>query len=581
MAIPTLRAHKFKGSGSAQVYDILTGTTLGSQVGANFSTLETASNIFMRPGCTYCEFLGKEYVIQGNTVRERNQGGTGVWGAIYTNVQAGPTNAHSGLHIIHPNGVPTMVYGYTRTSGGNPYAVSTIDGINFNEILIASANLNTSSNSTGTTYRDALVWCGGGNVTGGTGQSAYFDFSTLTGVVTLTGGSAYTGGVHTDLCVASNNLFLVRIPNQTATTQWDVLRWGGSSWTGFGATLTGAQIDNVPNIGGGPCLFEDPATGDLVAIVPGQNPSSQVGEFFFRIEDLTDTATVTDISATVLQAKYRPTGGSGSAGAQWYSMVDNDTDPTTPIVYLFRSPGNGLNGTYRVFQWNGFGGLISNPVTASTTDGATSISTDFSICNFKDGIGERIPTVLASPTGQGARAELGVSAILLTHGAVTSGPFNLNETITGAGGATATLLIDNTGSLVVFATNSTAFINGEVITGTGGAFATLSAGPSNTSAPPTEVGGGTKRYFQVYGDTPSTVSIRLYVNATEGAPDVQGTIVSVTSESGTPATTPSVTGNAIINLTPDLGVGLWSLVHNATADGFVVGDVYEVALKAT
>jgi hypothetical protein len=591
MTVPVIRAHRFHNGGSAQVFDLLTGTTLGSQVGSNFSTIETASAVYMRPGCTYCEFLGKEYVIQGITVRERNQGGTGNWGVVYTKLQAGPTNTHSGLHIVHPNGVPTMVYGYVQSTGGHPNAVSTIDGINFTEYLIAALSHNGSSNSTGTTYRNALIWCGGGNVGGGSGTAAYFDFNTLTGNVKSVSGGAISGGVHTDLCVIDDRLFLVNVPNFTSTSDWEVQYWSGSVWS-LTANLTNSQIHNSWVDGGAPCIFEDPSSGDLITIVPGSNAVPQEGEMVWRIASPAGTPVATEITNVVLPSNRRP--GSGNSGAQWYSMVDNNTDPVNPVVYLYRAPGNGLAGTYTVYQWDGYGdgvtpndSLMLNPITLIPGGGATSISTDFSICNFKDGVGERLPTVLSAPTDQGARAELGVNVVLLTHSMpVTNGPFVLNDTITAApSGATGTILIDNTGSLVVFPTNSTPFANLDVITGTTGGgsppSATLSANQTNSSAPPLEVSGGTKRYFQVYGDAPSTVTIALYYNKEEGAPDTQGTIVSVTLESGSPATTPSISGTTIINMTPDLGVCLWSLIQNSIADGFSVGDVVEISLKAT
>jgi hypothetical protein len=586
MTVPTLRAHKFFGTGSAQVFDLLLGTTLGSQIGSNFSALESFNATYKRAGANYVEFRGKEYVINNTSIRERNQGGTGVWGAAHTFLSTPSTYQHTGLHIVHPKGVPTMVCSYT---GGAPtYVVRTIDGALFTETSLGSAGPHLKS-SPGITYRDSLFWQGGNAVTGGGMNTVMYDFNLDTFIYTALTGNADGGGVLPDLFVSKHQLFMTMVTWDTVPTSvWELWRWGGSSWSKILNFATGVQVHSAGNNGGGSCMFEDPTSGDLICICPGQNVSAQEGEQFVRIQNQDTSPVETNITSVVLQSKYRPGGGSGNSGAQWYSMIDNDTDPVNPTVYLFRLPGNGLAGSYRVFQWNGFGdgstpdsSLMTNPVTSSTVDGAGSLSYDFSICSFKEGIGERLPTVLASPTTQGARAELGVNVVQLTHGAVTNPPFNLNETVTGVGGATGTILIDNTGSLTVFPTNSTAFINGEVITGTGGAFATLSSGPTNSSAPPIEVSGGTKCYFQVYGDSPSTVSITLHFNITEGAPETRGTIVSVALESGSPATAPSVSGNAIINMTPDLGVCLWSVVQDSVADGFSVGDVVEIALRAT
>lgn len=102
---------------------------------------------------------------------------------------------------------------------------------------------------------------------------------------------------------------------------------------------------------------------------------------------------------------------------------------------------------------------------------------------------------------------------------------------------------------------------------------------------PVEDVGGTRFYFRLYG-TSAVVTATFYGNDTQDRPETVVPIIggSLVVESGSPSTTPSISGNTITNLTPDDGATLYSVTLDVDASGIditegeyglIVGDVQQ------
>jgi hypothetical protein len=90
---------------------------------------------------------------------------------------------------------------------------------------------------------------------------------------------------------------------------------------------------------------------------------------------------------------------------------------------------------------------------------------------------------------------------------------------------------------------------------------------------PSETVGGTRFYFRGRGSAPVGI-ITFYGNDDEITPTIVVPIVSgsLVVESGSPPTTPTISGNTIINFTPDNGVVLYSVILDVGAAGVDIGE---------
>jgi hypothetical protein len=624
MAVPTVIALLFKSAGTPSVFPLLNGTTLDTQDGGTFGSLETGTQGRVNARCI--EAFGKRLVAVNNTIRERDQGGSGNWGVVYT-WGISPANRHSSIRMVHPNGIPTLV---ATASQDLPYfgrdqrwATST-DGVTWTQQ--ATGGQGTAHEfGDSVTFRDSFFQAGGGD----SANISEFNASTNSVTTYQTGGdNRTTGGT---FCVHDNTLYYLG-PDGQSNALWTLFRLSGGS---FSQVAQSASRDSgTQHRSQGSWAFPDGA--DIVHFVPGETGASD-GDSVIRWTNVATSPAETVIDATVLSGfNIRPGEGSATETSTWDGIVDNNSAPgAPPAIHLWRHPGPGPSGTRTSYTWHyralthgganiftlgetvlggtsNATGVVTetssgkvhltnvsgtfqngevitgqtssdNATTTSTlteqtlTSNGTSISANYSISTCRDSVG---PYIFANPA---ARAEIGAQGILLSHSGASGAGFTLNETITGGtSSATGSLIIDNNSNIVVFPTNANTFQNGEVITGSiSTETATLNAGPTDQPLNPVEVGGGTKYYFRVWGNTPATVTATLYSSSDELAPWVTETLVGVSLESGSPpGLAPTISGGSIINLPPDDGVRLWSLVHDADTGGFDAGDQYEIAIKS-
>jgi len=545
-------------------------------------------------GNALCEAFGKRFLAYNDTIRERDEGGSGNWGIVFTFAQSPLINLHSGLVVCHSNGQEILACMYINdTSDGigganNCRVVFTKDGSNWTEIQAVDP----SSSSYGgygavLAFRSQITW-----VIDNSSDGLYtYDFTTGVGSIVVRSGMN-DNPCHHQTIVHKNKLLVITGGNDFPLT-YRVSRLEGGSWTfvyrSNNTKPGGANADRV--IKGSsvsadsvvPSIFTDPVTGDLIIIVNVKH-STNVPPAGFEVRQILNADTNTDLSEldvggqvlditdTVMPVNLRPGGsGFGDENRMTEIFVDNVTDPANPTVYwLQTNPPSNVSPqdqgiTTEWYQWNGVGALMTLVGVANTSPA------DFSTPMVNRGGGERVKTSPAArPVWDGG--------ILLTHGAVTSGPFLVDDVLTGTSG-TAVVRTVYSGSLDVEITSGT-FSDTESISGApSGASATLTADSSDLGSPVEIPGGTTRVYFRVQG-TGIPIDLEIRLSTTEDVPSTLMSLAAttVTVEAGTPATTPTNTTSLISNVTPDGGSTIYSVQLNTTAESIGAGQGYALML---
>jgi hypothetical protein len=362
---------KVNGAGNVQVYPLLAGTALGGQDGNDvgtggpaLATLEANADLGDFPHSRVVEFLNDRYALMGNigtTVSgcyKKNHPTPDDWGqvaAMSANITSSRV-ALTGLHVLHPGGVPTLAWLYTeffselrlkRTTDGITGAAWVGGG----NILVETSSGAPNSYGQSIVYKDSIVQVHARFTTGGAGagQVTQYDLSlaTLTRYdatdVTLDlPASALALHVHDGVLF----LFGFRVTNEKAI----ILKLSGGS---FGIVYEDASqgINGVPSASvGHSAMFTDTATGDLVTVM-----SEGTGSKVVSLADATGAATPTDRSSTVMGAtegadKYLPGGGAADDDRRWSVFVDTETLPGTPRTFLTTwIPG----GSTETWEWKG------------------------------------------------------------------------------------------------------------------------------------------------------------------------------------------------------------------------------------
>jgi hypothetical protein len=364
---PTSYTLEYAGSGNVQVFPLfgtqILGTQIGSDVGtggpalANLETVPTTASNYSNPTNRVVEFLDDVYCVAGwgapgttLGIYKQNQGGSGAWGRVHT-----PTagfSAVSGLHIMHPNDVPTLVLLSHGQSDGDVYLHTSTNGTTWNETNVF-ADASPSAYGMSLAYRDILFWINKDNV-------FQYNFGTTSLTRAISGSllqlPSFIGGC-------------IHIHNNTPYAIWNNSNLSGSplklfrySAGTFGSVSSGEvynfNTQATPTIGGGTSgvMFTDfvHMDGDLIAILNASS-TGDIGTHIFVINTPEGTVSTTNISSTVFGAThgadtYLVGGGGADATRRWTVYVDNDSDPTNPRTYLYTWVSG---GGAQCWQWMG------------------------------------------------------------------------------------------------------------------------------------------------------------------------------------------------------------------------------------
>jgi hypothetical protein len=366
-------------TGTVQVRKLLNGTTLDpTQDGNNpaGATAVTYVNLEEQPNNKLCEAFGKRYLLVNDDVRERDEGGSGNWGIVHTTVSAPGKGgrAVSGLHLLHPNGIPTLAFFFERQSNHIIYLVTSTNGTTWNETATGTGAPSNNLGKYGRSivFGSSLFWTVRWNINTG----YIWSWNLSTGVATtylLTSGVFGTIGgiepnvpyfdfiVHKDklYCTTrndSNGGYLFRLDGTT----WVNVMGGTASWTSSWTTLS-------PSV----ALISD---GDDLVILSSDAGSVRATRF----QTPETTATATAITSPVWDNIDT------NSNSHMYKYLDV-SDPTSGTWYIWQGTSAGINsGTFDCYQYNGVSSamtFVGNGVPGST----------FTIPSIGDGGSDRIP----------------------------------------------------------------------------------------------------------------------------------------------------------------------------------------------
>lgn len=418
MTIPNILVSKHDGLGSTAVFELVGGTSL-QQIGNNItSSMEAPTNVTVANN-RVIEFKGKKFVWHRNTIREENTGGTGTWGIVHTISDIIATDGfarHTGFHIINVDGVPTILGGYSDISTNDINILRSTDGVTWTEV---DSTLNTGAGTCGRSivYRNKLYWRY-------VSSQEVIEFDpVLNSSVEVTGAGLVAGNSTQDFCVHGNELFMLGTRDTGNGSKFILWQKIGSTFTqvhSFTAADNGASGEQ-----GCACLFSDGT--DLYAICNGRDTLVD-GNTMFRIQNPGGPGQiVTEITDTVIPARFRSGGAAANIVNRWFSYVDNDTDPASPEIYLWRLPAQ-FDSAYDAFQFIDFSTVLTE---------LGSLSWEITLPNTKFGGGDRI----VSTAGIKVYAELEQLDTIAGSGSGVQVQFSYRVYGTGAD-KTATLYLD-------------------------------------------------------------------------------------------------------------------------------------------
>jgi hypothetical protein len=206
-----------------QVRKLLNGTTLDPTQDGNDILADTSAesiNNQDNPNNPMVEAFGKRFLWHRSYILERDIGGDGVWGisADIDLVAGGAVSVlngryHSGLHVIHPNGVKTLVGLFIRAeSDAQIWSVETTDGITWAATNIGSLTGSATAFGRSIAFGSSVYWL----VYGGTTALVARDFA-LSTTTTWTGGAIFASWL-SDTGQTSD--FEIHIHTASSPTRW-------------------------------------------------------------------------------------------------------------------------------------------------------------------------------------------------------------------------------------------------------------------------------------------------------------------------------------------------------------------------
>lgn len=500
MPPPTLMLVKNKGASPLQIFKLLNGTTLdptqdGNDVSTTMVTLDagTGATAGDTMNNVMIEAFGKRYLWHRNVIRERDSGGDGSWGVVYTlaNTPHKAGQVYSGLHMVFPAGVPTLVGMYV--SGTSPYplrVITTTDGISWNEIAtgldINDGGANVQSGRS-IVFENTLYWITGIDFNLGVGSRiGAYNFQTSTFSSWTNTPTQYQRNFLVDFIVHQDKLYQLGL---STTSRTDIFRLDGGSWV----NAIGQPINDEAGI----AATENNAAPRQAVISDGDDLIAfftlEAGNAVCRITNPSGTASAVDISSILAIG----------AGDWVFNKYLDTTNPTAPTWYIWANSGDVNTGTFSCYQFH------SRRITYSGLSGSFSV-------------GQTVTGGTSGATGE--INEVNGSYLGIIN---TTGTFQNAETLTtGTGSATSSSTLNETAMTLVGATSLSAanYTLVNIHEGNDRIPAKPAARPQFGDLLPEEAIGGRKRYFRVYG-AGADITLSQYHSADQEAPNTLSTLV--------------------------------------------------------
>lgn len=480
MAPPSFLSLNYRHSGALQPVRILNGTTT-SNIGGTLpdGALITGTENFKLQMQSAVHFRGQAYIAHGGFVFKHNID-SDTWETILDTAAALglailPERC-GGLHIAVdsdgisklwfwqnvniPSAIRFVGWKYDGEIWANPIQ-STNDSFTLGigrEILYRRELFISAGRNGG---EDVAKW----NVGGGGGTITTFAVSSIASCAFSADFDVFKGRL----------LYLCAAP----TNDWEIFELIAGAFTSIHTLTLPEAWTNITATTA--ALFNE--NGKVYAIVPSQDGSAAQHWNCFELTVSGGGFSEADITSTVLPADWRDGGAKTGVITQVNVFVDNETDPTTPTIHIYHLSDDSSSGVHTYYPWNGPGSVIgagvgsvsSNYMMPNPNVGGGGI---FYNTNDFDAVWTEDPAAVSG--GNFTRKFVGYGdPLILSHGSVTSGPFELGETVTGGtSSATGVVVSEDTNELRVGGVIGT-FQDAEVLTGgSSGATATTDAAPT-------------------------------------------------------------------------------------------------------
>lgn len=449
--------------------------------------------------------------------------------------------ATTGLYCVWTSEGPYLCYGYGGGSTSSCYFAK-YDGSSWTQGAFSSMSLNA-------VFGNSFAFGGYLWFIGNVGNSlARFDPVSMT--TTLFSTPWPSGVVSGCLHGFKGRVFAAGLTSATGSGTAKIWELVGSSWTelhDFTSYRNGGAQDNSSS-----AKFFVDGSGDLFLLFPLYNiddsdvgSTSADGTILFRI--VASSTPLSSIAVTHLNSStygaspngtlptiLRPGGSNATAYHYWQVMVDSDTNPASPDVYLLCRDNSESTGSWLSYKWNGYNTAMSAEGSFPATDTRLPDSPYgggdrwFTAGQLSIHLSDAVPVI----GGQSPKFRAYGDALTIQHGTVTNGPFALGDLVqqSSPSSASGTVTFVDSGSGVIrLGGVSGTFANGATITVTAGSkSATISAVPT---------GGG------------ADYTVKFYFDPDRGIPKTQAQLTG-TATGGSAQRS----GNDIINVTADDGV---------------------------
>lgn len=558
--------------GSAEVVRLLAGwkkTVIGGTFGA-VEDESTVATISMQLATEYYAADGtrKLFALAQGTTEGTNfdifeyDEATDAW-AIASGThdfKANPQNMSGFLHVVGTNGAPYLcVYGVMPAS--NNYAVAVYDGTSWTRYDTGETGGGAGLLSGALVAHEGLLWwC---IQTNNTGTVSFNPVNQASSRILLPSPTPDTYSI----CLffkLGKRLFLMR--GQNASGEGGIVyELVLGAWTIVEDYTTETLLNYLRGgLGyGADAIFRISDTKNLLiarahSLTTG---TSATGLVAYVIELAAGVLSWTDVTDPVIPAYLRV--GSSLGDPTYYTcfgITDTEQDPTTPEFYLYFNSDWDLDGT----SWGMF--QITDDATEMVLLPTPEIDNSYLPCRktgylgggqtsyYPTGLSISIMETDTDPLGVIIKFRCDGDPLVVPHGSVTAGPFEVGETMTSSSGGSATILYTD-GSEVRLGGVTGLFNDTDTITQTTGTNSGANATQNDDSS----------------GRTANrTVKVR-YVDS-YGVPVTQGTLIAGTISGGSA----TLNGNDIENVTADPTIE-YSVTWDFITDG--VPNVTRVNLK--
>lgn len=345
MAIPNLLMQRYADT-NVQVWNTI-GGVLDVQIGNNVTALQVVPNDGnLKPHNRVVEFKNKFYTIgrtaAATTVRvcEKDTGGAGTWGAVFTSASAAEgSNADnfSGLYMVHDGSDQLLCFFYRVNTTTTVRICTSNDGTSWSETAALSAGGITKFNALGLTYQNTVFI--------GSDDTEMIQVDPVAGsVTTFTGQDAPRSGA---LVVFRDTLYLVH----DTGLEISISDFTGSGFS-FNSTIHSASTWTT-RVEGQMAAWADDSNIHVIGTggkFSGGATDGQ-GSHKYTLTPTGSTFSTVNVTNPVIPSIWRPE-RNNDTGDVWYVYVSTDTDPTAPEVFLWFIDNDGRDtGAWTLFRF--------------------------------------------------------------------------------------------------------------------------------------------------------------------------------------------------------------------------------------